>query len=322
MALGDADNDGNLDILLANVLTGDIGLLLGNGDGTFQATQRTQLAETINAVLIASLGKPAQGTSLVSGLAGFAVSLDFLQIGASGVAMPFPALDRYASGLVVADLNQDGWPDLLAAGSNIAFYLGGPSGFSALPVVSAGVASPTPLADFNEDGIPDLVATSNGMVELFIGNGDGTFAAGQVIVSGESLFVGDLNEDGHQDLLVLESTGYTELLGTGKGSFTQGSTVARTCVQTYFSTSPMYLLDLDGDGHLDLVELAFVDDGWGIKVELGNGDGTFQPGVAEPSIPADGSGVFGDLNNDGCPDLVVPHWWSDGNVDVFLNQCR
>ena len=95
-------------------------------------------------------------------------------------------MDRFASTMAVADLNGDGWPDLLAAGSDVAVYLGGPGGFTALPSVSASANLPSALADFNGDGILDLVAMSGNDLELFFGNGDGTFGPGQLITGGSA----------------------------------------------------------------------------------------------------------------------------------------
>ena len=60
IGVGDANDDGFLDVLIADTLSGDVGLLLGNGDGTFQATRHTQLDdENVDALLIAGLGKPS-----------------------------------------------------------------------------------------------------------------------------------------------------------------------------------------------------------------------------------------------------------------------
>lgn len=40
VSLGDLDGDGDLDMAVANAVTDDASVLLGNGDGTFQTEQR------------------------------------------------------------------------------------------------------------------------------------------------------------------------------------------------------------------------------------------------------------------------------------------
>ncbi len=326
IGVGDANDDGFLDVLIADTLSGDVGLLLGNGDGTFQATRHTQLDdENVDALLIAGLGKPSQGASLISAQGTFTVQLDFLQIGQLNVENLFPSLDRFASTMAVADLNGDGWPDLLAAGSDVAVYLGGPGGFTALPSVSASANLPSALADFNGDGILDLVAMSGNDLELFFGNGDGTFGPGQLITGGSApCLVGDLNEDGHLDLVcaVAGMVGYVELVGSDTGAFTTGRMLSIDCVNQFICDMPVYLAELNGDGHLDLVEETFLwsDNTWVLKVAFGNGDGSFQAGTTYPSI-APVSFAFGDVNGDGRPDLIGTRV-KDGNVDIWLNDCR
>src|SRR5215472_11306462 len=63
------------------------------------------------------------------------------------------------------------------------------------------------IGDFNRDGKPDLavaVAFCSNTVNVFLGNGDGTFQAGPtygVGVSPSSVVTADLNHDGKLDLI-------------------------------------------------------------------------------------------------------------------------
>jgi hypothetical protein len=341
-ALGDVNGDGNLDILLTNALTGDMGLLLGNGDGTFQPVQRSSIDAGIGALVMVPPGSQSKALWALAAQSIDFGQLDFLRIGQSGVAEPYPSITRWASQLVSADLNGDGWPDLLAGGSSLALYLGGPSGFTALPVVSATfiwtpspVSTPVfqnPLADFNEDGIPDLLAwITDGGLEFLPGNGDGTFAAGKPVGAAlpasswlMEVLIGDIDEDGHLDIVEVPDDPQVGLsvavwFGTGQGSFLQGSTFSLSCFAPFSCNVPTNLLDLNGDGHLDLVQYYRTADGYRLAFAFGNGDGTFQTPLVDPTIPG-GAFQFGDVNNDGRPDLIMSHV-KEGSVDIRLN-CR
>jgi len=88
----------------------------------------------------------------------------------------------------------------------------------------------------NGDGKPDIIATSGqfgNVVDVLLGNGDGTFQPVQTFAAGSgpiSLAVADLNDDGKLDLVVADdgsNGGYVSvLLGNGNGTFQAPSTFA------------------------------------------------------------------------------------------------
>jgi hypothetical protein len=87
-------------------------------------------------------------------------------------------------------------------------------------------------ADFNGDGKLDLAATdyTDGLVRIFLGNGDGTFTAGQTYSACQAhgLAAGDFNGDGITDLVIADPGcgQVTILLGNGDGTFRAGGTFA------------------------------------------------------------------------------------------------
>jgi uncharacterized protein (TIGR03437 family) len=181
VAAGDVNKDGKADLIVALGASGQgqpgaIAILLGNGNGTFQAPR-------INALP----GPIIQQT-----------------IGAAATA-----------GLAVGDLNRDGIPDVVTAingatSNQVAVLLGTGSGNFKPAVVSITNTSPPEIliADMNGDGKPDLLlADCCGLSEasFLAGNGDGTFEAELQFSSGPNpggLATADFNGDGLPDVAI------------------------------------------------------------------------------------------------------------------------
>ncbi len=185
MAVADFNGDGNLDFIMSFDFSSSCGLYLGNGDLSFTYT-------------------PLAGTAPMS-----------------------------PSGADAADFDNDGDADFVvapAAGDNdYKFYVNlnkGDGTFETLMFDSYllsfydGVAA----ADFNNDGKVDLAAAGSGYLDVYIGNGNGTFTfkPDQRYEGAEhsnSLDNDDFNGDGNQDL-VAASFGVAVYTGNDDGTFT------------------------------------------------------------------------------------------------------
>ena len=137
------------------------------------------------------------------------------------------------------------------------------------------------VGDFNGDGKEDIVTanvaqlldiygvhTVEDDVRVLLGNGDGTFQAGQSYDAGDEpgfMAVGDFNGDGKLDLAVTAVGGVSVLLGKGNGTFQPAQNYA-------VGGGSLAVGDFNGDGKLDLA----VTDSSGVSILLGNGDGTFR----------------------------------------------
>jgi hypothetical protein len=325
-AVADVNGDGKPDLVVANYSAmgtlgpGNVGVLLGNGDGTFQAAVSYNAGDYAVFVAVADVngdGKvdlvvanvefPGVGVLLGNGDGTFQAAVFYFSGGADSVA--------------VADVNGDGKPDLLVAnGSGASVLLGNGDGtFQAAVNYDAAGADSIAVADLNGDGKLDLAVTDSSGVSVLLGNGDGTFQAAVNYASGgyeaDSVAVADVNGDGKPDLVVANECASSSnctsgsvgvLLGNGNGTFQ-----AANAFVTAGPNGALAIADFNGDGKLDIAS------GQADALLLGNGDGTFQSPL---TLGASGWGItVGDFNGDGRPDLAVG---DVSGIPILLNISR
>jgi hypothetical protein len=365
VAIADVNGDGKPDLLVANwcasdssCANGSVAVLLGNGDGTFQAavTYASGGAFAVS-VAMADVNRDGKPDLLVANCGAISISTCGIGNGVVGILLgngdgtfqPVVSYDTggsYSLSVAATDLNGDGKPDLAVSNlfsDNVGVLLGNGDGTfqSAVTYDAGGQAIAVAIADVSGDGTPDLlVATraSGGAVGVLLGNGNGTFKPVVPYNSGGvvpvSVAVSDVNGDGKPDVVVTNNfaSNVGVLLGNGDGTLQPVVTYGSGGVGAY----SVAVADVNGDGKPDLVLAncaAAGAAGCGGPAEavvgalLGNGDGTFQAVLTYGSGGFDTQSVaIADVNGDGRPDVVVGNVCADvscngnGSVGVLLNN--
>jgi hypothetical protein len=228
----------------------------------------------------------------------------------------------------VTDIDRDGLPDLLATSPYPYLLHNLGQGFETA-TLPAGIFGRSAIGDLDGDGFSDLVveldaSNPNQQVFWYRNSGSGAFqrVAGLLPISATDfvaqICLGDVDGDGDLDILVA-SRGrgmggpIQLLLNTGGGTFAAAPGNLPATVESGYA---MQLVDLDGDGDLDIVR-AEIDR---TRVLINNGAGVFtDQSVARmpqhlgqmPTCIA-----CGDLDGDGDIDLV----FGMGTLHVLQNN--
>ena len=237
---------------------------------------------------------------------------------------------------LVEDLNGDGLPDIILPGANELHWNRGNWKFDLEPLLRFPQVPPSTgiIADFNGDNLLDLLAFSKvGNPMLYPADPSGRFSlqpspvnfpmSGQMR-SPSACSAGDVDGDGDLDVWVMQykfpyvegqfptpyynaNDGYPSylLLNDGRGNFTDATETAGLAGKRFRRSYSGSLVDLDGDGDLDLMN---VSDFSGLDLYLNDGKGTFTDITAtlgEDRFSFGMSHALGDFNGDGRLDLYM-----------------
>ena len=317
VALADFNGDGILDIAVADYGDpdasddGDVDILLGHGDGTFQAPTAFAAGKNPINIVATDLNRDGRQDIVVDDFgerpAGGPGDVNVLLGNGDG---SFGAPAHFAAGnlpfsLLTADFNNDLNPDIAVSDAGDQ-SVGNDGGVNLLAGNGDGLLNPAVLQpagktpawitaqDFNSDGRVDLAvadyqdpaSTSHGGMTVLAGNGDGTFGSSAFYsFTGypTSIAAGDLDGNGTADLFACSFAGGFGVAGgsqivalnNGDGSFAPPTSVETEGGQvsegSIFPLSAV-MADFDGDSKLDVAEIF----GHTVSVLHGNGDGSFQ----------------------------------------------
>ncbi|SET97620.1 Por secretion system C-terminal sorting domain-containing protein [Hymenobacter actinosclerus] len=319
------------------------GLLAGARAQSFAPPRLLAVQASPQGVAVADLNGDARPDLVVSCSYANTVNVLLNQPGAAGgfaPAVSYP-IGAYPLRVVAADVNGDGYPDMVAAlqqGGGVAVMLNStlrPGTFLPAEFYST-LGDPRSLAvgDVNGDGHPDIVAldTEQGEAAVLLNSATapGTFPArATVFATGGRNAVGvalaDVNADGWADLVVCGggSGRIGVLLNRASTPGTFGPVVTYSSGASY--PQDLAVGDVNADGRPDIVVATGNDGRVAVLLNAAGTPGTFAPPVL--SAAAGRRGVYsvelGDINGDKLPDIVTGNREflpADSRVGVLVNS--
>jgi hypothetical protein len=239
---------------------------------------------------------------------------------AAPLLLPSPG----ASQVAIADLNDDGFPDLVSADFAVHVFLqdaANPGTFLAPFGLSSGGANWVAIGDLNHDGLPDVVVTDATGVKVYLHAASPTSASflapvtvftqtpNQDFLGANYVAIADLDGDGYNDLVITDPGPWGPTPPTVNVLLQDSAAPGTFLAAASFPVADgevaqsIVIADLDGDGHKDVI----VGDRGGVSVLLQNAGA---PGtLAAASRYRAPYGVFqagvADVDGDGHPDIVV-----------------
>jgi hypothetical protein len=301
----DLNGDGRADLVTASQYGAGVFTYLGNGDGTFQAktSYGTNTHPTSAAVgdvngdgrpdLVVTYGYPRHYQGATISVPASVLLMTAKAGGGfnAGVGVPTGTNTVQA---VLADVNGDGKPDLIAV--NLGYADQGSS------------STPGP-----------------GNVTVSLGKGDGTFQAPSGYTVGRNpttVALADLNGDGKTDLILGAITAdpaakVAVLRGNGDGTFI----VPTTMMDVYSWPAGFLPADLDGDGVLDVAVFHAANDA-PMTILRGTGGGTLEDLLLIHAGDTPVAAFAADFTGDGRPDLAVLDAVEEGDGAGYVALLR
>jgi len=239
-------------------------------------------------------------------------------------------------GLMLVDLNADGFLDILATAYNndlLVWYPNdGLGSFMTENIISSSVdgASGLAVGDINNNTFPDIAVTAYDSDEVvwFSNNGTGTFTLeankiDDTLNAPGVVNMKDIDGDGDLDALVATAVYAGDVIEIFRNDLIPGGSVAFTKDVMSVTTGKVGVfnaafVDLDGDANLDILATE-VSYGGGPTGNMywyeDNGSGftetTFTTSISNPSVAQ-----FRDLDNDGLNDIILSSGKSGAGNDI------
>lgn len=288
VAVSDLDHDGKLDIVTANYDSKSFSVLLGDGNGGFSLATSTPVTTCSSPQIVLARDLTGDG-------------LDDVVISCFDSSAVTAGVDVYVNQSTPGMVKFAAAKPLTIPNQNQLYFL------------AAG--------NFDGDAKVDLMLDdpNSNTARFYAGVGDGSFTAGPTIAStykgAKWMSAADLNNDGRDDIVVFNDTDDDMTLFLSS-SVTGGYVQSRLAYNTttsmgtlYYVTNPPTLVDVNGDGLVDiLVQSGTITPGT-VEKFLNSGSATAPDFPATPvDIDTGDAPVaqgFADFNCDGVLDIAV-----------------
>jgi hypothetical protein len=347
VAVGDLSGDGIPDLVVADQGTAQspsnlISVLLGNGNGTFQAKIDGAVGYGPSAVVLGDFDRDGFLDVAVANK-GYASSPGAtVSVLLAWIYRGFSRRTDYAAPtspqcLAYADIDNDGVGDLLVGGGDpqsttapcVTLLLGRVDGsFLVAPTTPlfGGDAYRMTVADLNGDGKQDVALMGSpdstgltGAVCIMLGEGGGAFGSLQCYETEamtSCVTACDPNEDGRIDLAVACMGDYPDYLGTADVLVGNGDGTLASAGRLLTGAVPWAVAfhDLNGDSTADLITANYTNS---VSVLLADPDGGFEMHREYATGRNARCVAVTDLNRDGKPDLITANLFGN-SVSVLL----
>lgn len=339
VALGDIDNDGDLD-LVTGTINEDTGLvnMLYLNDGGVLASMPCWQSALANVTLSVSLGDVDNDGDLDL-VCGYYDHATALYLNHNGVLETEPSWTSNASGFTTSiemgDVDNDGDLDLVCGSGygsgdqRNALYRNDGGVFTASPVWQSDSSYETTdvaLGDINGDGYLDLVCGNRKAPNTLYLNEGGVFSTApdwtaDSLSNTLAVALGDVNGDGRLDLVCGNSenefTGQRNTLFLNNGNLFSSVPDWQSNYQSV--TWDIALGDIDGDGDLDLVCSRWEESVSNGNTAYLNNNGTLEtlPSWVAGSMIGCMAIALGDIDGDGALDMVCGNYGADA---VYSNH--